>query len=82
MNNVKTKSKLNESHLSLTTFGKFKLKPEVTLVIYTTGKLENFSFPFYIIDVKCKPILGLKAWSEFKLIRRTGAITCTERSEK
>ncbi|GFS35155.1 transposon Tf2-6 polyprotein [Nephila pilipes] len=63
VNKSKVKSKLSETNLSLTTYGNFKLKPDGSLIINcTTNKLKNIPLPFDVVNVKSKPILGLKGW--------------------
>lgn len=77
LNSVNIKPKLNETNLSLTAYGDFKLKPEGTLIINcSTEKLKNVPIQFYIVNVKSKPILGLRACSELKLIQRIDSVKC------
>ncbi|GFT25449.1 transposon Tf2-6 polyprotein [Nephila pilipes] len=78
LNMFKVKSKLSETNLFLTTYGNFKLKPNGSLIINcSTNKLKNVPLPFYVVNVKSKPILGLKGCKELKLIERIDAIECS-----
>ncbi|GFS69044.1 retrovirus-related Pol polyprotein from transposon opus [Nephila pilipes] len=78
LNMFKVKSKLSETNLSLTTYGNFKLKPDVYLIINcSTNKLKSVPLPFYVVNVKSKPILGLKGCKELKFIERIDAIECS-----
>ncbi|GFU49546.1 transposon Tf2-9 polyprotein [Nephila pilipes] len=78
LNMFKVKPKLSETNLSLTTYGNFKLKPDGSLIINcSTNKLKNVPLPFYVVNVKSKPILGLKGCKELKLIERIDAIECS-----
>ncbi|CAL1280429.1 unnamed protein product [Larinioides sclopetarius] len=82
LNVVKVKPKLCETNLSLTAFGDFKLKPEGTLIINcSTSKLKNIPLQFYVVNVKSKPILGLKGCIELKLLERIDAIECSKLSK-
>ncbi|GFT10873.1 transposon Ty3-I Gag-Pol polyprotein [Nephila pilipes] len=77
LNMFKVKPKLSETNLSLTTYGNFKLKPDGSLKIScSTNKLINVPLPFYVVNVKSIPILGLKGCKELKLIERIDAIEC------
>ncbi|GBN53217.1 hypothetical protein AVEN_22342-1 [Araneus ventricosus] len=79
LNIVKVKPKLSETNLSLTAYGNFKLKPEGTIIINcSTSKLKNIPLQFYVVNVKSKPILGLKGCLELKLIERIDAIECSK----
>ncbi|GBL80157.1 Transposon Ty3-I Gag-Pol polyprotein [Araneus ventricosus] len=76
------KPKLSETNLSLTAYGNFKLKPEGTIIINcSTSKLKNIPLQFYVVNVKSKPILGLKGCLELKLIERIDAIECSKISK-
>ncbi|GFU55364.1 transposon Ty3-I Gag-Pol polyprotein [Nephila pilipes] len=78
LNMFKVKPKLSETNLSLTTYGNFKLKRDGSLIINcSTNKLKNVPLPFYVVNVKSKPILGLKGCKELKLIERIDAIECS-----
>ncbi|GFT54745.1 transposon Tf2-9 polyprotein [Nephila pilipes] len=78
LNMIKVKPKLSETNLSLTTYGNFKLKPDGSLIIScSTNKLKNVPLPFYAVNVKSKPILGLKGCKELKLIERIDDIECS-----
>ncbi|GFS53089.1 retrovirus-related Pol polyprotein from transposon opus [Nephila pilipes] len=78
LNMFKVKPKLSETNLSLTTYGNFKLKPDGSLIINcSTNKLKNVPLPFYVLNVKSKPILGLKGCKELKLIERIDANECS-----
>ncbi|CAL1296652.1 unnamed protein product [Larinioides sclopetarius] len=82
LNVVKVKPKLCETNLSLTAFGDFKLKPEGTLIINcSTSKLKNIPLQFYVVNVKSKPILGLKGCIDLKLLERIDAIECSKLSK-
>ncbi|GBO09304.1 Retrovirus-related Pol polyprotein from transposon 17.6 [Araneus ventricosus] len=82
LNIVKVKPKLSETNLSLTAYGNFKLKPEGTIIINcSTSKLKNIPLQFYAVNVKSKPILGLKGCLELKLIERIDAIECSKISK-
>ncbi|GBN11898.1 Transposon Ty3-I Gag-Pol polyprotein [Araneus ventricosus] len=82
LNIVKVKPKLSETNLSLTAYGNFKLKPEGTIIINcSTSKLKNIPLQFYVVNVKSKPILGLKGCLELKLIERIDAIECSKISK-
>ncbi|GBO42922.1 hypothetical protein AVEN_170139-1, partial [Araneus ventricosus] len=82
LNIVKVKPKLSETNLSLTAYGNFKLKPEGTVIINcSTSKLKNIPLQFYVVNVKSKPILGLKGCLELKLIERIDAIECSKISK-
>lgn len=82
LNSIKVKPKLSETNLSLTAYGNFKLKPEGTLIIHcSVGKLKNIPLQFYVLNVKSKPILGLKGCVELKLIERVDVIECNEISK-
>ncbi|GFV75164.1 uncharacterized protein K02A2.6 [Trichonephila clavipes] len=52
--------------------------PNGSLIINcSTDKLKNVPLPFYVVNVKSKPILGLKDYKELKLIDRIDAIECS-----
>ncbi|GFT93525.1 transposon Ty3-I Gag-Pol polyprotein [Nephila pilipes] len=75
LNMFKVKPKLSETNLSLTTYGNFKLKSDGSLIINCcTIKLTNVPLPLYEVNVKSKPILGLKGCKELKLIERLDVI--------
>ncbi|GFS43630.1 transposon Tf2-9 polyprotein [Nephila pilipes] len=75
LNMFKVKPKLSVTNLSLTTYGNFKSKPDGSFIINcSTNKLKNVPLPFYVVNVKSKPILGLKGCKELKLIERIDAI--------
>ncbi|GFV24330.1 transposon Tf2-6 polyprotein [Trichonephila clavipes] len=51
--------------------------PKGSLIINcSTDKLKNVPLPFYVVNVKSKPILGLRGCKELKLIERIDAIEC------
>ncbi|GFX59111.1 retrovirus-related Pol polyprotein from transposon 17.6 [Trichonephila clavipes] len=55
----KVNPKLSKTNTSLTTYGNFNLKPNLSLIINcSTDKFKNVPLPFYV--VKSKPILGLR----------------------
>ncbi|GBO35876.1 hypothetical protein AVEN_155832-1 [Araneus ventricosus] len=82
LNIVKVKPNLSETNLSLTAYGNFKLKPEGTIIINcSTSKLKNIPLQFYVVNVKSKPILGLKGCFELKLIESIDAIECSKISK-
>ncbi|GFW99794.1 uncharacterized protein K02A2.6 [Trichonephila clavipes] len=52
--------------------------PNGSLIINcSTDKLKNVPLPFYVLNVKSKPILGLRGCKELKLIERIDAIECS-----
>ncbi|GFX14007.1 uncharacterized protein TNCV_612121 [Trichonephila clavipes] len=62
--------------------GNFKLdtgaEPNVSLIINcSTDKLKNVPLPFYVLNVKSKPISELRGSKELKLIERIDAIECS-----
>ncbi|GFX09398.1 transposon Ty3-I Gag-Pol polyprotein [Trichonephila clavipes] len=70
--------KLSKTNISLTTYGNFNLKPNGSLIINcSTDELKNVRLPFYVVNVKSKPILGLRGCKELKLIERINAIECS-----
>ncbi|GFX55346.1 uncharacterized protein K02A2.6 [Trichonephila clavipes] len=74
----KVNPKLSKTNISLTTYGNFNLKPNGSLIINCfTDKLKNVPLPFYVVNVKSKPILGLRGCKELKLIERIDAIECS-----
>ncbi|GFX79803.1 transposon Ty3-I Gag-Pol polyprotein [Trichonephila clavipes] len=53
-------------------------EPNGSLIINcSTDKLKNVPLPFYVVNVKSKPILGLRGCKELKLIERIDAIECS-----
>ncbi|GFX50424.1 hypothetical protein TNCV_339591 [Trichonephila clavipes] len=57
----KVNLKLSKTNISLTTYGNFNLKPNGCLIINcSTDKLKNVPLPFYVVNVKSRPILGLR----------------------
>ncbi|GFT64889.1 transposon Tf2-9 polyprotein [Nephila pilipes] len=78
LNMFKVKPKLSETNFSLTTYGNFKLKPDDSVLINcSTNKLKNVPLLFYVVNVKSKPLLGLKCCKELKLIERIDVIECS-----
>ncbi|GFV25633.1 uncharacterized protein K02A2.6 [Trichonephila clavipes] len=74
----KVNPKLCKTNTSLTTYGNFNLKPNGSLMINcSTDALKNVPLPFYVVNVKSKPILGLRGCKELKLIERIDAIKCS-----
>ncbi|GFY26270.1 transposon Ty3-I Gag-Pol polyprotein [Trichonephila clavipes] len=74
----KVNPKLNKTNISLTTYGNFNLKPNGSLIINcSTDKLKNVPLPFYVVNVKSKPILGLRGCTELKLIEKIDSIECS-----
>ncbi|GFV68565.1 uncharacterized protein TNCV_3130201 [Trichonephila clavipes] len=74
----KVNPKLSKTNISLTTYGNFNLKPNGCLIINcSTHKLKNVPLPFYVVNVKSRPILGIRACKELKLIERIDAIECS-----
>ncbi|GFU04966.1 transposon Tf2-9 polyprotein [Trichonephila clavipes] len=56
----KVNLKHSNTNRSLTIYGKFKLKPNGSLIINcSTDKLKNVPLPFWVVNAKSKPILGL-----------------------
>ncbi|GFW08332.1 transposon Tf2-9 polyprotein [Trichonephila clavipes] len=52
--------------------------PNGSLIINcSTDKLKNVPLPFYVVNVKSKPILELRGCKELKLIERIDAIECS-----
>ncbi|GFU14317.1 uncharacterized protein TNCV_3491281 [Trichonephila clavipes] len=43
----------------------------------STDKFKNVPLPFYVVNVKSKPILGLRGCKELKLTERIDAIECS-----
>ncbi|GFT99883.1 uncharacterized protein TNCV_749341 [Trichonephila clavipes] len=65
----KVNPKLSTTNISLTTYGNFNLKPNVSLIINcSTDKLKNDLLPFYVVNVKSKPILGLRGYNAVPVI--------------
>ncbi|GFW98857.1 transposon Ty3-I Gag-Pol polyprotein [Trichonephila clavipes] len=74
----KVNPKLSKTNISLTTYGNFNLKTNGSLLINcSTDKLKNVPLPFYVVNVKSKPILGLRGCKELKLIGRIDAVECS-----
>ncbi|GFX92970.1 transposon Tf2-9 polyprotein [Trichonephila clavipes] len=49
-------------------------EPKGSLIINcSTDKLKNVPLPFYVVNVKSKPVLGLRGCKELKLIERIDA---------
>ncbi|GFW20262.1 uncharacterized protein K02A2.6 [Trichonephila clavipes] len=78
----KVNPKLSKTNISLTTYGNFNLKPNGSLIIHcSTDKLKNVPLPFYVVNVKSKPILGLRGYPRDlnKVIKREHyQIPCTD----
>ncbi|GFT02203.1 transposon Ty3-I Gag-Pol polyprotein [Trichonephila clavipes] len=78
LSTFKVNPKLSKTNISLTTYGNFNLKRNSSLIINcSTDKLKNVPLPFYVVNVKSKPILGLRGCKELKLIERIDAIECS-----
>ncbi|GFX56316.1 transposon Ty3-I Gag-Pol polyprotein [Trichonephila clavipes] len=61
--------KLSKTNISLTTYGNFNLKPNGSLIINCfTDKLKNVPLPFYVVNVKSKPILRLTGYNVVPVI--------------
>ncbi|GFX08517.1 transposon Ty3-I Gag-Pol polyprotein [Trichonephila clavipes] len=74
----KVNPKLSKTNISLTTYGIFNLKPNDSFIINcSTDKLKTVPLPFYVVNVKSKPILGLRGCKELKLIEIIDAIECS-----
>ncbi|GFT34641.1 transposon Ty3-I Gag-Pol polyprotein [Trichonephila clavipes] len=74
----KVNPKLSKTNICLTTYGNFNLKPNGSLVVIcSTDKHKNVPLPFYVVNVKSKPILGLRGCKELKLVERINAIECS-----
>ncbi|GFX38203.1 transposon Ty3-I Gag-Pol polyprotein [Trichonephila clavipes] len=59
----KVNPKLSKTNISLTTYDNFNLKRNGSLIINcSTDKLRNVPLPFYVVNVKSKPILVLRGY--------------------